>query len=245
MSEHGHPSYLAHQFDDVEQQKQSSMLGMWIFLITEVMFFGGLFAGYVVYRAKYPEAWAVGSHLLSIKWGGINTVVLLASSLTMVLAVHAAQLGKQKMIQFWLIATMILGAAFLGIKTIEYSAKIEHHLVPGPNFNFDPAHITTEHGSQHAGAVPGGAGHNFLQALERVQPRNVQLFYSFYFIMTGMHAIHMIVGEGIMLVMLIMTRKGYFRKEYYNPIEISGLYWHFVDIVWIFLFPLLYLVGRH
>jgi len=245
MSSQGHPSYLAHQFDDVEQQKQSSMLGMWIFLVTEVMFFGGLFAGYVVYRAKYPEAWVVGSHLLSIKWGGINTIVLLASSLTMVLAVHAAQLGKQKMIQFWLIATMILGAAFLGIKAIEYSAKIEHHLVPGPNFNFDPAHISTEHGPAHAGPAEGGAGHNFLQSLERVQPRNVQLFYSFYFIMTGMHAIHMIVGEGIMLVMLIMTRKGYFRKEYYNPIEISGLYWHFVDIVWIFLFPLLYLVGRH
>jgi cytochrome c oxidase subunit III len=240
-----HPAHLAHQFDDVEQQRQASTLGMWIFLITEVMFFGGLFAGYTIYRSMYPEAFIVGSHLLSIKWGGLNTVVLLMSSLTMVLAVHSAQTGKRNLTAVWLVATMVLGLTFLGVKVIEYSAKIEHHLVPGPNFHFDPAHVGVEHGSEHAPAVEKGAGHNYLQALEIVKPRNVQLFYSFYFTMTGMHAVHMIIGVGIMLAMLRLTLRNRFSPDYYAPLEISGLYWHFVDIVWIFLFPLLYLVGRH
>jgi cytochrome c oxidase subunit 3 len=245
MSDHGHPAHLAHQFEHPEQQRQSSTLGMWIFLITEVMFFGGLFCGYTIYRWQYPDAWVVGSHLLSIKWGGLNTVVLLLSSLTMVLAVHGAQTGKRKLSAFWLILTMVLGLVFLGVKVIEYRAKIEHHLVPNENFQFDPAHVTTEHGSRHAPPVAGGEGHNYLQALSKVEPNHLRMFYSFYFMMTGMHAIHMIIGEGIMLVMVMMTLKGRFSPDYYNPIEISGLYWHFVDIVWIFLFPLLYLVGRH
>jgi cytochrome c oxidase subunit 3 len=243
-----HSPYVAHQFDHAEQQKQSSLLGMWIFLITEVMFFGGLFLGYTVYRMRYPDAWVVGSHLLSIKWGGINTVILLLSSLTMVLAVHAAQTSKKHACAFWLAATMILGCGFLGIKVIEYKAKIDHHLVPGKNFHFDPAHSIEAEESpsgKHALAAEVGEKHNYEQALKTAAPSHVQLFYSFYFTMTGMHAIHMIIGEGIMLVMLIMTLKGRFNAEYYNPIEISGLYWHFVDIVWIFLFPLLYLVGRH
>lgn len=239
-----HPSHLAHQFDHPEQQRQASTLGMWIFLITEVMFFGGLFAGYIIYRMQYPDAWVVGSHLLSIKWGGINTVILLLSSLTMVLAVYGAQVGKRKMSAFWLLATMLLGLSFLGIKVIEYKAKIDHHLVPGPNFHFDPGHEAVA-GDHAATPAEAGVKHGYAAAVERVNPRHVQLFYSFYFTMTGMHAVHMIIGFGIMLVMLINTLKGKYSAEYYNPIEISGLYWHFVDIVWIFLFPLLYLVGRH
>ncbi len=233
-----HPSYLAHQFDDVEQQKQASTLGIWIFLVTEVMFFGGLFCGYTIYRWQHPEAWIVGSHLLSIGWGGFNTAILLLSSLTMVLAIWAAQAGKSKQLQaFWIIATMVLGAIFLGVKVVEYRAKIEHHLVPNANFHFDPGHVDG-HGSN-------GSAHQFQAALERVKPEHVRLFYSFYFTMTGMHAVHMIVGEGLLLWMLILALKGRFHKDYQNPLEVTGLYWHFVDIVWIFLFPLLYLIGRH
>ena len=241
-----HPDYLSHQFDDVEQQRQASTLGIWLFLITEVMFFGGLFCGYTIYRWQHPEGWIVGSHLLNITLGGINTAVLLLSSLTMVLSVWAAQAGKSRHVQaFWIIATMVLGAVFLGIKVVEYKAKIEHHLVPNASFHFDPAHVSTPHGEAHAPDVPSGEDHNFQQALKTVNPNHVRLFYSFYFTMTGMHAIHMIIGEAILAVMLWMALKGKFHAAYNNPLEVTGLYWHFVDIVWIFLFPLLYLIGRH
>lgn len=244
MSE-GHPAHVAHQFDTAEQQRQASSLGMWIFLVTEVMFFGGLFGGYTIYRMMYPEAWIVGSHLLSIGLGGFNTAVLLASSLTMALAVHAAQTNKQKACATWIVLTMLLGLVFLGVKVVEYKAKFDHHLVPGANFHFDPAHLEQPHGEQHAAPVEHGEVHNFAQAIQKVKPGPVQIFFSFYFTMTGMHAVHMIIGEGIMLWLLIATLKGRFSAAYFNPVEISGLYWHFVDIVWIFLFPMLYLVGRH
>lgn len=211
-----HPSYLAHQFDDVEQQRQASTMGIWLFLITEVMFFGGLFTGYIVYRGMYPEAWKLGSHELNILLGAINTAVLILSSLTMALSVHAAQLGEQKKLSRNLLATIGLGSVFLVIKAFEYKAKFGHHLVPGEHFHFD------------------GPFSN-----------QVQLFYSFYFTMTGMHAIHMVIGIGILLWLWILARKGKFHQDYYNPIEVTGLYWHFVDLVWIFLFPLLYLIGRH
>ena len=244
MSE-SHPAHVAHQFDSAEQQRQSSQLGMWIFLVTEVMFFGGLFGGYTIYRSMYPEAWIVGSHLLSIWLGGFNTGVLLASSLTMAMAVHSAQTNKRKATATWLILTMILGFVFLGVKVVEYSAKIEHHLVPGENFHFDASHLTPDHGAQHAAPVEGGGVHNFAQAIQVVKPGPVQLFFSFYFTMTGMHAVHMIIGEGLLLWLLLCTLKGRFHEHYYAPVEITGLYWHFVDIVWIFLFPMLYLIGRH
>ncbi len=212
----GHPSHLAHQFDSVEQQKQASTMGIWLFLITEVMFFGGLFLGYIVYRGMYPEAWALGSSQLDIKLGAINTVVLILSSLTMAMAVHSAQLGSNKKTAKYLIATLILGGVFLGIKYVEYSAKFEHHLVPGDNF-----HMASPIADQ------------------------VQLFFSFYFMMTGMHAIHMIIGFGILIWLIVKARRGRFSEDYYNPVEVTGLYWHFVDIIWIFLFPLLYLIGAH
>ena len=207
---------LAHQFDDLEQQREAATLGMWVFLATEVLFFGVLFATYAVYRAWYPEAFSAASHDLHIWLGTINTAVLITSSLTMALAVHAAQTGERRLLLMFLVLTMILGAAFLGIKGYEYySSFIERH-VPGPRFQFEPEHF------QHA-----------------------QIFFSLYFIMTGLHAVHMIIGLGIMAVMLWLSWRGTISPEYCNPIEISGLYWHFVDIVWIFLFPLLYLIGRH
>jgi cytochrome c oxidase subunit 3 len=211
-----HPA-LAHHFDSLAQQSEATTLGMWVFLVTEVLFFGGLFATYMIYRSWYPDAFAAASHSLDVTLGITNTVVLITSSLTMALAVHAAQLGQRKALMIFLILTMILGAAFLGIKSVEYYHKFAEHHVPGPGFQFEEAEYV----------------------------RHAQIFFSLYFVMTGLHAIHMIIGIGIMLVMLYWSWNGTITEEYSSPIEISGLYWHFVDIVWIFLFPLLYLIGRH
>lgn len=211
-----HPA-LAHHFENLEQQKEASTLGMWVFLVTEVLFFGGLFVAYSVYRGWYPEAFAAASQSLGLTLGAVNTVVLITSSLTMALAVHSAQMGDRRKLMLFLAATMVLGAVFLGIKAVEYADKFEHHHVPGPSFHFEPEALA----------------------------RETQIFFSLYFVMTGLHALHMIIGLGIMMWMLWWARTGLISPEYASPIEISGLYWHFVDIVWIFLFPLLYLLGRH
>jgi cytochrome c oxidase subunit 3 len=207
---------VAHQFDDAVQQVEASTLGMWIFLVTEIMFFGGLFVGYAVYRTAYPEAFAEGSHHLNVVLGSLNTVVLIGSSLTMVLAVHAAQADKRQRITGFLLLTVLLGAVFLGIKALEYAHKFEEHLVPGSGFLAEGPHAA-----------------------------QVQLFMSFYFGMTGMHALHMVVGIGLLTLLALQAWRGRFTSAYHTPVEMLGLYWHFVDIVWIFLFPLLYLLGRH
>jgi cytochrome c oxidase subunit 3 len=211
-----HPSVLAHHFDNLEQQREAGTLGMWVFLVTEVLFFGGLFMTYIVYRSWYPGAFAAASHELDITLGTINTAVLITSSLTMALAVHASQTGERRLLLIFLLITMALGVTFLGIKGVEYYHKFTEHHVPGPAFQFEKEYF-----------------------------RHAQLFFSLYFVMTGLHALHMIIGLGIMTWMLWWSWRGVISAEYYSPIEISGLYWHFVDIVWIFLFPLLYLVGRH
>jgi len=210
-----HSTAIADQFDDIEQQHDSASLGMWIFLATEVMFFGGMFLGYSVYRGMYSKAYAEASRHLDVLLGGINTGVLLFSSLTMALGVRAAQLGGRRTVVLFLLATMALGSVFLGIKALEYYHKYEEHLIPGNHFEF------SEPNKKHA-----------------------QIFFSFYFVMTGMHALHMVIGIGIMLILITLTLKKRFSAEYYFPIEMAGLYWHFVDIVWVFLFPLLYLVDR-
>ena len=215
MTEH-QATHLQHHFEDAEQQFEASSLGMWVFLLTEVMFFGGLFTGYIIYRTAYPEAWALGSNTLDVVLGGFNTAVLIASSLTMALAVHFAQLGNRKLVVLFLVLTIVFGSAFLGVKVVEYSHKFHEHHVPGPSFHFEGEHA-----------------------------RNAQLFFSFYFAMTGMHALHMIIGIGILFVLVWMAATGRFTADYFNPVEMFGLYWHFVDIIWIFLYPLLYLVGRH
>ncbi len=215
LSASHHPA-LAHQFDDLVQQRLAVSLGMWVFLVTEILFFGGLFLAYLVYRLWYPEAFRAASSHLEIGWGALNTGVLILSSLTMALAVHAAQTGQRRATVGYILATIGLGSVFLAVKAIEYSSKFEHHLVPGPGFRFEGAEAS------HA-----------------------QIFFSLYFIMTGLHALHMIIGIGIMAVLAVMAARGRFTAAYHNPIEVGGLYWHFVDIVWIYLFPLLYLVGRH
>jgi cytochrome c oxidase subunit 3 len=197
---------------------------MWFFLVTEVMFFGGVFAAYMLYRSQNPEAFAAASHHLDILLGGLNTVVLIGSSLTVVLSVWSAERGKQKALAFWLLATIVLGLTFLVVKYFEYSAKWEHNLVPGPDFAFHDTRI-------------GEHGH--------VNPDRARMFFHFYFFMTGLHALHMIIGIGVYAVLLFNTLKGKYSVRWHDPIPVAGLYWHFVDLVWIFLFPLLYLIGRH
>jgi cytochrome c oxidase subunit 3 len=212
---HGHHPALQHHFDDLEQQQGAAMLGMWLFLVTEVLFFGGLFMAYILYRGWYTEAFHEASRHLSVGWGFFNTLVLIGSSLTMALAVRAGQTSNRRGQLLFLTLTILLGGAFLGVKVIEYADKFEHHLVPGAHFAFTPSELAPA----------------------------AEIYFSLYFAMTGLHALHMIVGAGIMLVMLYMAWRGRFSAEWYTPLEISGLYWHFVDIVWIFLFPLLYLIG--
>ena len=217
---HGHEPhhpYLQHHFDSMPQQAEASTLGMWVFLVTEIMFFGGLFMAYLVYRHASPTGFQEASHHLNIYWGAANTAILIISSLTMAFAVRAAQTSQKRQTQvFWLLSTMVLGAAFLGIKAIEYYDKFRDHIVPGPYFQW-----------------------------EGLYPKPAEQFYSLYFAMTGLHALHMIIGIGIMIVITIMAWRDTFDSDYYTPVEVAGLYWHFVDIVWIFLFPLLYLIGRH
>jgi cytochrome c oxidase subunit III len=219
LANHGSEETLAlrEQFDTVEQQKDASTLGMWIFLITEIMFFGGMFLAYTIYRSSYPGIFAISSSSRNVYICAANTVVLLCSSFTMVLAVRAAQLGRQKAIIFNLILTLILGFIFLGVKAYEWNEKFVEHHVPGPGFHF-------------VGVAQQGPS---------------QLFFSLYFAMTGLHALHMVVGVGILTWLIVKARQGTFTAEYMTPVDVAGLYWHFVDIIWIFLFPLLYLIDRH
>jgi cytochrome c oxidase subunit 3 len=217
VEKHGAQSALAHHFDNMEQQREAGSIGMWVFLVQEIMFFGGLFLAYSIFRAKFPEAFAAASNHLDIRLGAVNTVVLIFSSLTMALAVYYAQVGKRRPQVWFLTVTLLLGATFLVIKGFEYAEKFRDNLFPGPSFHW------TGHGD----------------------PNQVQIFFWIYFAMTGLHALHMIIGIGIIVYLIFYARRGRFTPEYHSPVEISGLYWHFVDIVWIFLFPLLYLLGRH
>jgi cytochrome c oxidase subunit 3 len=216
-----HPG-LAHQFQDLDQQQETDTLGIWLFLVTEIMFFGGLFAAYAIYRWLYFAAFEGGSHILDIRLGAANTMVLLASSLTMALSVRSAQTGNRRSTVTFLVATMILGSIFLVIKGVEYNQKFEEHVVP--TLDWAPQ------GETLAKLAPGGLGH-------------AEMYFVFYFAMTGLHAIHMIIGMGLLLWLVLRARNGTFTGGYFAPVEVVGLYWHFVDIVWIFLFPLLYLIG--
>jgi len=221
------------------QQKEAAVLGMWAFLLTEILFFGGVFMAYMLYRTWYHDAFVAASTSIALFWGALNTVVLIGSSLTMALAVRAARTNQRRATVNWLIATMFLGCVFLGVKVIEYADKFEHHHVPGPNFVWaEPGHEApaAEGGAatSHRGPSPDAA--NFQE--------HTQIFFSLYFTMTGLHALHMIIGVGLMMVITWMAWKDRFDEHYYTPVEMSGLYWHFVDIVWIYLFPLLYLIDR-
>jgi cytochrome c oxidase subunit 3 len=226
---HGHVR-LQHHFDTLGQQKAAASLGMWVFIAQEIMFFGGMFTAYLIYRLWYFAGYTAASRELDLVLGGINTAVLIASSLTVALAVHAAQEGKQRQILWYLGGTLVLGVVFLVIKYFEYSAKFElHH-------------------AHHANAMirlfpMQGWFHVDGELLPIAN--QMRMFMVLYFALTGMHALHMIVGIALLLVIMNMARKGAFSPRWFTPVEMFGLYWHFVDIVWIFLFPLLYLVNRH
>lgn len=191
---------------------------MWIFLATEVLFFGGLFTGYAYYRTLYTPAFIEGSRHLDLVLGTINTAVLLLSSFTIVLAIRGAQTDNRRATIALLAATIVLGTVFLAIKGYEYSVKFEEHHVPGASFSLGETHD------------------------EAVEPRHVEMFFALYFGMTGLHAVHMIIGVGVVAVVCVLAWRGHYTSQYYTPLEITGLYWHFVDVVWVFLFPLLYLI---
>jgi cytochrome c oxidase subunit 3 len=221
-----HNPALLHHFADAQQQKNAASLGMWLFLVTEIMFFGGMFCAYLVYRLAHFNAFAAASQQLSIKLGAFNTAVLLVSSLTVVLAVKAAEAGNRRQLVTYLVITVVLGLTFLVVKGFEYAEKFERHHVPGPTFSFTD---TFDDGTQK---IP-------------VNPNEAQLYFSLYFAMTGMHALHMIIGCGLFTVLAVFAWKGHYSPGYFTPIENAGLYWHLVDIIWIYLFPLLYLISRH
>jgi cytochrome c oxidase subunit III len=218
--------HVAHHFDDAQQQYEAASLGMWLFLATEILFFGGLFAGYTQYRYWYPAEFAFGSHHLDVWLGAANTGVLLTSSLTMALAVLAAQTSDRDGAVRFLMLTMILGSLFLGVKAYEYHHKYVERLVPGPAFEMPTSHDTV---TSHLPLGENSAG-------------PVEIFFSFYFAMTGLHALHMVIGIAILGWLTIRASRGAFSTDYFTPVEMTGLYWHFVDIVWVFLFPLLYLI---
>ena len=312
--EHYHHPGLQHHFEDMGQQQESDSIGMWMFLVQEIMFFGGLFTVYLVFRSRYPMAFAAGSNHLDMPWGAANTVVLIVSSLTMALAVRYAQLGKRNLQVILIAVTMILGTVFLVVKAIEYTAKYHEGIVPVSGLNMRTGSRDSNNTQQDSSRtisknpeeqeksslpIPGqgleskgekqvtengerkeyknvrgdfiwedislaqkAQAENFLTDAEKIgyfkngdfksgeiDPERfrdkVRIFFWIYFAMTGLHALHMIIGLGLMAWLLYKAWRGTYTSEYYAPVEMAGLYWHFVDIVWIFLFPLLYLLGRH
>jgi cytochrome c oxidase subunit 3 len=304
----GRPAHLHHHFDTVEQQFESDKLGMWLFLVTEILLFGGLFCAYANYRAHHPEVFIYAHKYLDKRLGGINTVVLLCSSFTMAWGVRAAQLGQRKLLVTLLALTLLGGFTFLGIKAVEYEAKWKHGLLWGarykPHLHEDqtasassageaaagtsapagtesqsapvppappaaapagtaaagaanqtpqPVKVGGEWVVEHSKSPPAARGPSGLAYIPEVQqpirpeeivdqPKNVQIFFSIYFAMTGLHGLHVIIGMIVISIMLVMSVKGRFGPEYFTPIDLTGLYWHLVDLIWIFLFPLLYLI---
>jgi len=209
---HDHPAYLAHHFVSEEQQRSAAKLGMWIFLATEILFFGGLFMAYTAFRYLYPGTFLHAHEHLNVPMGGINTIVLITSSLTMALAVRSAQVGKNKHMLVNLVATFLFACTFLVIKYFEYAHKFHDGLLPGKFYT-----ATGIEGLPH-------------------------VFFGIYFVMTGLHGIHVLAGMGVIAWIFIRGAQGRFSPSYYTPVENVGLYWHLVDLIWIFLFPLLYLV---
>jgi cytochrome c oxidase subunit III len=240
-TEHADRPELRHHFADEEQQRNAAALGMWWFLGTEIMFFGGMFCAYLIYRLKYFPEFAAASRSLDLKVGTLNTAVLICSSLTVAQAVRAAQMGKRMLQVKLLLATMFFGLVFLGVKAYEWENKYkEHHI---PTFDFNAKDLMRDN-QKLFGLDKLQNDPVKLRAREADIQQHSKIFFSLYFALTGMHAIHMIVGVGIFSVITWMAWKGRFTPEYHTPLEIAGLYWHFVDIVWIYLFPLLYLIDR-
>ena len=221
-----------HHFATEEQQREAGSFGMWLFLLTEIMFFGGLFFAYLLYRNWYYDAFVAASNQLSIPLGASNTAILITSGFFMALAVWAAEVRKKALLVVFLIFTIVFGVAFLGIKYVEYHEKWEKHHIPGASFDVSEFINPAAYGLSEKPLPPDAA-------------QKTQMFFFLYFAMTGMHALHMIIGIGLLFWLLARAQRGDFTQGYVAPIENFGLYWHFVDIVWLYLFPLLYLINRH
>jgi cytochrome c oxidase subunit III len=234
---HEHPPYQRHHFESVAQQFDATNFAMWLFLLTEVMFFGGLFTAYLVMRNWYYPAFVEASHQLNIAWGTANTGVLILSSFTMAMAVWNAEMRRKSGLVLCLVLTFVLGIVFLGIKTVEYHEKWEKHHIPGLNYSqasfVNPASDPEVYKEYHD------------KPLAPDMAARTELYFFLYFAMTGMHALHMIIGIALLVFLIIRARAGDYTTGHVTYIENFGLYWHFVDIIWIFLFPLLYLISRH
>ena len=211
---HTNEGHLQHHFSDVEQQRESAKLGMWIFLVTEILLFGGLFVFYAIYRAWYPDMFHNAHLVLDVAMGTTNTIVLITSSVTMALAIRSIQLNKKNDTIWYLVSTLLLAGTFMVIKYFEYAHKIHLGQLPGELYTFDG-----------------------------IEGNNPHVFFSAYFLMTGLHGFHVLVGMGTILWLIFRTKAGHFSSQYYTHIEMTGLYWHLVDLIWIFLFPLFYLIG--
>jgi cytochrome c oxidase subunit III len=235
------------QFKTLEQQKTTASLGMWIFLVTEVMFFGGIMLAYTINRHEYFFAFALGSKTLSLTLGTTNTIVLLSSSFTMAMGVWSAQTGRLKLLPIFLTLTILLGFVFFGIKYVEYAQKFHHHLVPGRNFDITYC-VNNPSKCEDISAQDLQVERAEIEEAQANDPdlnAHAQLYYSAYFGMTGLHALHMVIGAGLLFWLLHGSLRRMFTPEWNTPVDLVGLYWHFVDIVWIYLFPLLYLIDRH
>lgn len=227
---HEHPAFLRHHFENIGQQREAASFGMWVFLLTEIMFFGGMFCAYLIFRNWYHPAFVAGSNTLDITLGTTNTAVLIGSSFTMAMAVYSAEMRRKGQLILCLVLTILLGAVFLGIKADEWHSKYVEHHIPGMNFSIqDFVHPTNPK------AV----------ALAPDMAEKTQIYFSLYFLMTGMHALHMVIGVSILFFLVVRAARGAYTEGHVIPIENFGLYWHFVDIIWIFLFPLLYLISRY
>ena len=235
---HEHPPYQRHHFETTAQQFDATNFAMWIFLLTEIMFFGGLFAAYLILRNWYYQAFVEASHQLDIFWGTLNTLLLIISSFTMAMGVWAAEKGKKNLLLVFLGLTWILGMGFLGVKSIEYTEKIEKHHVPG-------FHYSVQSFTNPASDVEVHKKYPQDKPLPYDMAQKTEEYFFLYFAMTGMHALHMIIGIGILTFMIFRARAGAYTSGHVTYVENFGLYWHFVDIIWIFLFPLLYLISRY
>lgn len=269
-TEGGDDTILEHHYDDLEQQHESSMLGMWTFLATEVMFFGGLVGAYIIYRIIYRDDFAAAGRHQNVILGGINTVILLTSSLTMALAVRAAQLRRIREIVIYLVATMVFGAGFLGVKAIEYTTDYREGLFPFAGaWDWEKAQAHSGHAGEHEGeskheelgesnstispkwyatigtTTPDPAAAKVLPLRNRSQSDHAKLYFTFYFFMTGLHAIHLIIGIVLVGIMALLSWRRWFSGAGETQIETTGLYWHFVDVVWVYLYPALYLIDIH
>ncbi len=242
--DHGgdHPPHLKHYFISSEQQFDAAKLGMWLFLVTEILLFGGMFVAYGIYRSMYPELFVEASTQLNTVMGGINTLVLLASSLTVAWAIRCAQTDNQRGLFWNLVATVCLAGVFMVIKYFEYTHKFHLGIFPGSHYTFFAEGTPFTLPGVEAAAEHGG-GHHIPEGELPLTNQRAGLFFSIYYVMTGIHGIHVLIGMIAISTLAVKAWKGKYSSAWYTPVENVGLYWHVVDIIWIFLFPLMYLIS--